>query len=235
MSKETITVNKKELMDSIEICTCDDHEHMHTFEFAGLGKYFCDKDKLKKYIEELFEEHDERKCTGYHPEKLDACIDEDGESIGISDNRLFHTRGIARMCYKYAYILTQNPSAAQKLFVLGWNHDIGYEFSAKPSSHPYHGASVLTHITHNGEVLGPIKNHGDASMIDFNSFDEIILNIADLTVDSAGNTCTMDERLEDIASRYGSTSREVDMTSQVVEKLKQTKEYKQLKALGFYI
>lgn len=118
--------------------------------------------------------------------------------IGITENRMKHMLGVARKSYEIAkekYHLSEFD--ARKAFVIGFNHDIGYEFSKSPSNHPFIGYEMIENAF-NSECL-PIKNHG--SNIEQNVFSKI-LNEADLQVDSKGNFVTVEERLEDIKSRY---------------------------------
>lgn len=46
----------------------------------------------------------------------------------IDNNRLQHIIGVARKCYSIAKSHGHNEDFCKKMFMLGWCHDIGYEF-----------------------------------------------------------------------------------------------------------
>lgn len=125
--------------------------------------------------------------------------------IGISENRIKHIIGVARKSYQIAkekYQLSEED--ARKAFVIGFNHDIGYEFSQFNMEHPEIGYELIEK-TFNYKC-NEIKNHGN----EFSEQDIFlkILNEADLSVDSKGNFVTVEERLEDIKNRYSETAPE---------------------------
>ena len=63
--------------------------------------------------------------------------------IGISEDRLHHILGVARKDYEISINLGYDEEFAQKMFTLGWLHDIGYEFSQNPSEHAEISADML--------------------------------------------------------------------------------------------
>src|SRR5690625_5769046 len=53
------------------------------------------------------------------------------EFIGIDDNRLLHVREVGRVCAELSESLFGWPdSKSREMFVLGFVHDIGYEYSS---------------------------------------------------------------------------------------------------------
>ena len=88
------------------------------------------------------------------------------------------------------------------MFVMGFLHDVGYEFSAEPTEHQFVGSAILESSGY--LFAGEIGLHGIPFAPTTNEL--LLLNIADLLTDSAGNVVTLHKRLNDIASRYGEES-----------------------------
>ena len=147
--------------------------------------------------------------------------------IGISEDKLKHSLGVARKCYKIAKRLGYDERYCRKMFVIGFNHDIGYEFCVEKQDHAKVGYQMLLDICHTStEELEAIECHGKP--INDNTYiDEFrILNLADLTIDSKGNEVKVEERLIDIKDRYGEESKEYKNVKELAEILKITKKRK---------
>lgn len=69
--------------------------------------------------------------------------------IGISEDRLHHIIGVARKAYAIAKQRGHSEEFARKMFMAGWLHDVGYEFSEKQGHHPHES----------GELVRLIVNH----------------------------------------------------------------------------
>lgn len=131
--------------------------------------------------------------------------------IGISEHRLHHILGVARKAYRLAKEMGKDEDFARKCFMLGWLHDIGYEFSYIPEQHAARSAEMylLLHDSctvsdKNERSYKAIRHHG-SSQAEFT--DEFkILNMADLLVDSDGKEVDVKTRLKGIKNRYGATS-----------------------------
>ena len=137
--------------------------------------------------------------------------------VGITDNRMKHILEVARKCYwlaKYKYDLTEEE--ARKAFVIGFNHDIGYEFSNNNKEHPDVGYKMLKD-SFSIECI-EIREHGKVKA-EQGLFQKII-NEADLTVDGAGIDVTVQERLHDIENRYSEESPEYMTALELAKKLK---------------
>lgn len=149
-----------------------------------------------------------------------------GEYIGISENRLHHILGVARKAYSIAKDMGFSEEFARKCFMLGWLHDVGYEFSTKKVEHSIASAALVGLL---GDYIFPegfneskpakpgvnmvmersiqaIFNHGSFTQSMTEEYK--ILNMADLQVDNEGNEVSVEERLEDIKERYGEYSKE---------------------------
>ena len=138
--------------------------------------------------------------------------------IGISENRLHHIIGVARKAYKIAKDMGYDERFCRRCFILGWIHDVGYEFSEKQSEHPNVSEELLCTLgdafgvissstPYNEEwitTLSAIKDHG--SYTENETVEWKILNMADMQVDSQGNEVSVSQRLDDIKNRYGEHS-----------------------------
>ena len=131
--------------------------------------------------------------------------------IGISETRLHHILGVARKAYKIAKEMGFEEDFCRKCFMLGWIHDVGYEFAEKQSEHPDISAKMLLLINEDTVVSDlkqsfykAIKEHGKypSEMTE----EYRILTMADMFVDSNGKEVTVSQRLEDIKNRYGEHS-----------------------------
>ena len=137
--------------------------------------------------------------------------------VGISNDRMQHILSVARQCYQIAknkYHLEETD--CKKAFMIGFLHDVGYEFSEYNLEHPEKGMLLVKETL--GIELPEILLHGDpdAEQTLFLS----ILNEADLTVDSKGNVVSVEERLQDIVSRYSEDALEYLKPLRLAKKLK---------------
>ena len=130
---------------------------------------------------------------------------------GITEDKLRHSIGVARYMSRRAFELGWAPSKAQDMFVLGWVHDIGYEFDETNGvRHSAVGGSLLEEVGYkywqevacHGLPLAVIEDR--LSSVDRPVLD--LLNEADLHIDIDGKEVTLNERLKGIAERCGSGS-----------------------------
>ncbi len=141
--------------------------------------------------------------------------------IGISENRLHHILGVARKAYSLAKEMGYNENFARRMFMLGWNHDVGYEFSKAPEEHPDVGAEMLRNLINGNTMLLDEMDFTKMSVASWTAYDAIkkhskytesettewkILSMADLLVNSKGEEVSVSGRLEDIKNRYGEHS-----------------------------
>ena len=92
----------------------------------------------------------------------------------------------------------------ESCFIIGYNHDIGYEFAEDTSVHNFIGGNLLKSA--NFKYWEEIYYHGEINP-NFSSKYLDILNMADMQIDKYGNDIGYDKRLEDIGSRYGFDSK----------------------------
>ena len=72
----------------------------------------------------------------------------------------------------------------QELFLLGFNHDIGYEFSSNELNHNVIGGTILK--ANGYKYWQEIYNHGNPDA-NYSSLFLKILNMADMQIDKNGN------------------------------------------------
>ena len=151
------------------------------------------------------------------------------EYIGISEDRLHHILGVARKCYKIAKAEMRSEDFCRKMFMIGWMHDIGYEFSKVQEEHPHISSELLHQLVCGNTIYdtsGSTKTnhaiyyHGTYPNEDLQSNDEWrILNIADLSIDSKGNDVGVIARLSEIKARYGEHSNQYLTASDIAVRI----------------
>jgi hypothetical protein len=145
----------------------------------------------------------------------------------ISENRWQHILGVARKAKMLAEKLKPNDTQyAEDMFLLGFLHDFGYEFMQENQGHGPVGGAILQRNQY--QYWSEVAEHGLAQA---DMSDELfILNCADMTVGPTGIECSMVERLEDIAVRYGKDSPAYQKALQEMQILQNDRRYKLLTA-----
>lgn len=125
------------------------------------------------------------------------------DNYGIPTDRLFHILAVARKAYSLSKSLGYDEKFARKLFMMGWIHDVGYEFE-NSSCHGEESFNLINSIVDDVVAIRAIKEHGKycSELTD----EYRILNMADMLIDSGGNEVTVPQRLDDIKDRYGDHS-----------------------------
>lgn len=121
----------------------------------------------------------------------------------MDDDRLKHSLAVARKMVEIAKLNKMSDIEIEKCFVIGYNHDIGYEFTDNGINHNKIGGKILKQ---NGfKYWKEIYYHGIVDS-EYESIYLNILNQADMQIDKYGNDVGYDKRLEDIKTRYGENS-----------------------------
>ena len=120
----------------------------------------------------------------------------------MNEDRLKHSIAVARKMVEIGKKYNLNEEQLQELFVLGYNHDIGYEYGNN-ENHRVIGANILKQ--NNYKYWQEVYYHGEIASA-YHSVYLDILNQADMQVDKFGNDVGYDKRLEDIKTRYGEDS-----------------------------
>mgnify|MGYP005754199349 CR=1 FL=1 len=126
------------------------------------------------------------------------------DCIGISQDRLRHSIAVARKCSEIAKKeFSASKEYCEDMFVLGFVHDIGYEFSHKQTAHALCGGEVLRRNDY--RYSNEVSNHGEAGHV-ADSREQYILDKADMMTSPKGEPISISDRLDDIATRYGKGS-----------------------------
>ena len=135
-------------------------------------------------------------------------------------DRLKHSLVVANKMVKIGQEKGFNDIQLQELFVLGYNHDIGYRFATDKSKHNIVGGEILKSA--NYKYWQEIYNHGNPNT-NYSSIYLDILNQADMQIDKYGNDVSYDERLEDIKQRYGNNSIQYINAKEIIKRLERGK------------
>ena len=141
----------------------------------------------------------------------------------ITENRWKHILGVARKAKEFALKLKpENAQYAEDMFLLGMLHDMGYEFAESNSEHAAIGGKILKRSGY--KYWQEISLHGDETIE--NMSDELfILNCADMSTGSSGEQFTFEERLAEIAARFGEDAAAYKKCVIKADKLKADKRY----------
>lgn len=120
----------------------------------------------------------------------------------VDNDRLNHSLAVARKMVEIGKEYNLNDDELKDLYVLGFNHDIGYEYKNN-SNHAHIGGEILKR--NNYKYWKEIYYHGDINA-KYTSLFLKILNKADMQIDKYGNDVGYINRLEDIKKRYGENS-----------------------------
>ncbi len=138
--------------------------------------------------------------------------------IKISNERLLHSIGVARLMEEISKNIYQwDEEKCQEMFVLGYLHDIGYEYSKIQSEHPVVGGLLLKKS--NYKYWREVYYHGRLCD-EYQSLELDLLNTADMQINSFGKKVTVEERLIDIKNRYGYDSKQYLEAAELAKRLK---------------
>lgn len=142
----------------------------------------------------------------------------------ITSSRWQHILGVARKCKEFAGKFKSGDNKfAEDMFLLGMLHDMGYEFIESNGKHAHIGGEILKRSGY--KYWKEVASHGDETVK--NMSDEFfILNCADMSTGPNGENFTFDERLDEIASRFGKDANAYKKCVIEVEKLRSDKRYK---------
>lgn len=121
----------------------------------------------------------------------------------MDNDRLLHSLAVARKMVEIGKTKGLSIQEQQDLFLIGFNHDIGYEYSNNGFEHNKIGGEILKN---NGfKYWQEIYYHSEIDC-QYKSHYLNILNQADMQIDKKGNDVGYTKRLEDIKTRYGQES-----------------------------
>ena len=120
----------------------------------------------------------------------------------MDKDRVIHSLAVAEKMIEIAQKLELTEKEQQELFILGYLHDVGYEFK-DPMNHNKIGGEILKES--NYKYWKEVYYHGIPTK-EYQSKYLDILNYADMSVNKYGKDVGFEKRLEDIKSRYGEES-----------------------------
>lgn len=120
----------------------------------------------------------------------------------MDQDRLNHSIAVARKMVEIGKKYKLDDEQLQELFLLGYNHDIGYEFGNN-ENHRIIGGNILKQS--NYKYWQEVYYHGEIDC-EYSSLYLDILNKADMQIDKFGNDVGYSKRLKDIENRYGRES-----------------------------
>ena len=134
----------------------------------------------------------------------------------MDEDRLRHSIAVARKMVEIAKSKNLSDEDLKNCFIIGYNHDIGYEFTKNGNNHNTIGGEILRN---NFKYWREIYYHGEIN-VEYKSLYLDILNPADMQIDKYGNDVGYDKRLEDIKSRYGEDSEVYNKCCKIVDKIR---------------
>ena len=112
----------------------------------------------------------------------------------MDNDRLKHSYAVANKMVELGKEKNLLDEQLQELFLLGYLHDIGYQFGTN-ENHNMIGGNLLRNS--NYKYWKEVYYHG-ISNSEYKSLYLDILNTADMMIDKCGNDVGFDKRLEDI-------------------------------------
>ncbi len=138
-------------------------------------------------------------------------------AIGMDENRLRHCRGVGMKASELGRTLFGwSEEKCREMFVMGFLHDVGYQFAHDQAEHEELGGDLLRSLGF--AYWAEIFHHGDPSS-SYQSQELVVLNLADMLTSRDGSATTVPRRLEDIASRYGVESTQYVAAKKLAEVL----------------
>lgn len=131
-------------------------------------------------------------------------------------DRLKHSYAVASKMIELGKKRKLSEESLKELFMLGYVHDIGYQFGDN-ENHNIIGGNLLKD---NGyRYWKEVYYHGIPNS-EYRSTYLDILNTADMMIDKFGNDVGFDKRLEDIKNRYGQDSIQYNNCVKIVNELR---------------
>ena len=119
--------------------------------------------------------------------------------MAFSSDRSLHSRNVALWMQAHAEEFGVDPSVAR---ATGWLHDYGW-FDGNNRTHAGIGAGELEVLGLDKTICNAIRQHGNPTADRTTDRLLLLLDTADMTIDSTGTIVGFDGRLSDVAARYG--------------------------------
>ncbi len=135
----------------------------------------------------------------------------------MDNDRLKHSISVARKMIEIGKENNLPEEQLKELFLLGFVHDIGYEFVKDTKDHQKVGGEILKQSGY--KYWKEVYYHGRITN-EYKSLYLKILNQADMQIDKFGEDIGYEKRLEDILNRYGKNSNAYIKSKELIESLK---------------
>ena len=133
----------------------------------------------------------------------------------MDENRIKHSYAVANKMIEIGKQHNLKEKELEELFVLGFNHDIGYNFENN-ENHNIIGAEILKNS--NYKYWKEVYYHG-IPKCKYKSIYLDILNEADMCINKFGVDVGFTKRLIDIEERYGIDSIQYKNANMIVQEL----------------
>lgn len=141
----------------------------------------------------------------------------------ISQNRIQHIVTVANrlkaIVESRSDVYGMTPDEA---FILGYLHDIGYEFTEDQTNHCFIAGEILRNQGY--KYWQEVYWHG-IPQEEYKSNELMLLNYVDMTTSPNGEQVSLEERIDDIIQRYGGNSIQAKNANLIIEKIKSNKLY----------
>ena len=134
----------------------------------------------------------------------------------MDNDRINHSLAVANKMLELGKEKDLSEEQLKELFILGYNHDIGYQFGTN-ENHNIIGGNLLKEC--NYKYWKEVYYHGVPNS-EYKSLYLDILNYADMSIDKYGNDVGFDKRLEDIKSRYKENSIQYINSVKIINELR---------------
>ncbi len=135
----------------------------------------------------------------------------------MNNDRVKHSISVARKMVKIAQSKHLSTDEINNCFLIGYVHDIGYEFIKDGMKHNIIGGEILKNSGF--KFWQEVYYHGEINPT-YTSLYLDILNQADMQIDKDGNDVGYVGRLKDIEERYGKDSDVYKNCQKLINKLK---------------
>lgn len=196
-------------------------ETCKTCEYWERFSPFCGNEKsewhnIETYSHETCPQYQKRTSKDMSAIKYEESLER------ISRDRLRHMHAVAVKMQKLAnsslFQCQPYRFVGSEAFVLGFLHDIGYQFSWAGNGHAKAGGAILKRQGY--KFWKEVYYHGDPDT-DYDSPSLWLLNYVDMTTSPKGKSCTIKERIEDMGVRYGEDSKQVKDAIKIAQMLKE--------------
>ena len=134
----------------------------------------------------------------------------------MDNDRLIHSYAVANKMVELGKEKNLLDEQLRELFLLGYLHDIGYQFGIN-ENHNVIGGNLLKNS--NYKYWKEVYYHGIPNS-EYKSLYLDILNTADMMIDKYGNDVGFDKRLDDIKNRYGENSIQYKNCVKIINELR---------------